>query len=118
VRTELNWSNYCTHLRMEGEQARHWCHAKSSAAGHEVLPMSSIKIFENRQVGSQWDAERQAWYFSIGDVVGVLTDSPNPRKYRRVLKTRLKKEGGDSATSVSKKPKNLNSPSIARLKHI
>jgi len=63
--------------------------------------MSSIKLFENKQVRSQWDGERQAWYFSIVDVVGVLTDSPNPRKYWSVLKTRLKKEGSELATNCS-----------------
>ena len=63
--------------------------------------MSSIKLFENKHVRSQWDAEREAWYFSIVDVVAVLTDSPNPRKYWSVLKTRLKKEGSQLATNRS-----------------
>lgn len=63
--------------------------------------MPSIKLFENRQVRSQWDASRQAWYFSVIDVIGVLTDSPNPRKYWSVLKTRLKKEGSELATNCS-----------------
>jgi hypothetical protein len=63
--------------------------------------MASIKIFENREVRSQWDAEHEAWYFSIVDVVGVLTDSPSPRKYWSVLKTRLKKEGSELATNCS-----------------
>jgi hypothetical protein len=63
--------------------------------------MPSIKLFENRQVRSQWDVTRQAWYFSVIDVVGVLTDSPNPRKYWSVLKTRLKKEGSELATNCS-----------------
>ena len=63
--------------------------------------MPSIKLFENRQVRSQWDATRQAWYFSVIDVIGVLTDSPNPRKYWSVLKTRLKKEGSELATNCS-----------------
>lgn len=63
--------------------------------------MSSIKLFENKHVRSQWDAEREAWYFSIVDVVAVLTDSPNPRKYWSVLKTRLKKEGSQLATNCS-----------------
>jgi hypothetical protein len=63
--------------------------------------MSSIKIFENRQVRSQWNAEHETWYFSVVDVVGVLTDSPNPRKYWSVLKTRLKKEGSELATNCS-----------------
>jgi hypothetical protein len=67
--------------------------------------MSSIKIFENRQVRSQWDAEHETWYFSVVDVVGVLTDSPNPRKYWSVLKTRLKKEGSELATNCSQQPR-------------
>ena len=63
--------------------------------------MSSIKLFENKQVRSQWDEERQTWFFSIVDIVGVLTDSPNPRTYWSVLKTRLKKEGSELATNCS-----------------
>lgn len=53
--------------------------------------MSTIKLFEAKQVRSLWDAEREAWFFSIVDVVAVLTESPNPRKYWSVLKIRLKK---------------------------
>ena len=63
--------------------------------------MSSIRLFENKQVRSQWDEERQVWFFSIVDVVGVLTDSPNPRTYWSVLKTRLKKEGSELTTNCS-----------------
>lgn len=63
--------------------------------------MSGIKLFENKQIRSQWDAEREAWYFSIIDVVAVLTESPAPRKYWSVLKTRLKKEGSQLATNCS-----------------
>ena len=63
--------------------------------------MSNIQLFENRQVRSHWDAEQEKWYFSIVDVVAILTDSPNPRKYWSVLKTRLKKEGSELATNCS-----------------
>ena len=63
--------------------------------------MSSIKLFENVQVRSQWDEDRQAWYFSVVDVIGLLTDSPNPRTYWSVLKTRLRKEGSELATNCS-----------------
>lgn len=63
--------------------------------------MSSIKLFETHHVRSEWDAERELWYFSIVDVVKVLTDSPNPRTYWSVLKTRLKKEGSELATKCS-----------------
>jgi len=63
--------------------------------------MASIKLFENKRVRSQWDTEREVWYFSIVDVIGVLAESPNPRKYWSVLKTRLKKEGRELATNCS-----------------
>ena len=62
---------------------------------------NKIQLFEKRQVRSIWDEETEEWYFSIVDVVGVLTDSPNPRKYWSVLKTRLKKEGSQLATNCS-----------------
>jgi DNA-damage-inducible protein D len=63
--------------------------------------MSNIKLFESRQIRSIWNEEDQKWYFSIVDVVGALTDSPNPRKYWSVLKTRLKKEGSQLTTDCS-----------------
>jgi hypothetical protein len=63
--------------------------------------MSPIKLFETRQVRSVWDAERELWFFSIVDVIAILTGSPAPRKYWSVLKTRLKKEGTELATNCS-----------------
>ena len=62
---------------------------------------SRIKLFETREVRSLWDAEQELWFFSIVDVVAVLTESPNARKYWSVLKTRLKKEGSELATNCS-----------------
>ena len=50
---------------------------------------------------SVWDAERELWFFSIVDVIAILTASPNPRKYWSVLKTRLKREGSELATNCS-----------------
>ena len=61
----------------------------------------SIKIFEERKVRSVWNETEEEWYFSVVDVVGILTDSPNPRKYWSVLKTRLKQEGNETATNCS-----------------
>jgi len=61
----------------------------------------AIQVFEQRSIRSLWDDEAEMWYFSIVDVVGVLTESPNPRKYWSVLKTRLKKEGSELATNCS-----------------
>ena len=55
----------------------------------------SIRLFEERKVRAIWDDEQEEWYFSIVDVISILTDSPNPRKYWSVLKTRLKREGSD-----------------------
>jgi hypothetical protein len=61
--------------------------------------MSSIKLFENKHVRSQWDAEREVWYFSIIDVVAVLTESADPAAYWRKLKQRLKAEGNETVTN-------------------
>ena len=60
-----------------------------------------IQIFEDKRIRTAWNEETEEWYFSVVDVVGVLTDSPNPRKYWSVLKTRLKKEGSELATNCS-----------------
>jgi hypothetical protein len=61
--------------------------------------MSPIKLFETRQVRSVWDAEREAWYFSIVDVVAVLTDSADAAAYWRKLKQRLKAEANETVTN-------------------
>ena len=62
---------------------------------------NDIKLFEGNQIRSSWDNEKEEWYFSIIDILGVLTESENPRKYWSVLKTRLKKEGNELATICS-----------------
>lgn len=61
----------------------------------------AIKVFEEKKVRTVWDDETEEWYFSVIDVIEVLTDSPNPRKYWSVLKVRLKKEGNETATNCS-----------------
>jgi hypothetical protein len=63
--------------------------------------LPDIKIFEEKKVRTLWDAEQEKWYLSIVDVIAVLTDSPNPRKYWSVLKTKLKAEGSQLATNCS-----------------
>jgi hypothetical protein len=63
--------------------------------------MSNIKVFENKQVRSHWDADQEKWFFSIVDIIGVLTNSPNPRNYWKVLKHRLAKEGNQSVTNCN-----------------
>ena len=62
---------------------------------------TAIQIFENKKVRTLWDEENEKWYFSIVDVIAVLTESPNPRKYWSVLKTRLKAEGSQLTTNCS-----------------
>ncbi len=61
----------------------------------------SIKIFEEKKVRTHWDEDEEKWYISIIDVVEILTESVNPRKYWSVLKGRLKKEGSQLATNCS-----------------
>lgn len=61
----------------------------------------AIQLFETTKVRTVWDSDEEKWYFSVVDVVGILTDSPEPRKYWSVLKTRLKQEGNESATNCS-----------------
>jgi hypothetical protein len=66
--------------------------------------MSSIKLFENRKVRSQYDADKEIWYFSIVDIVGILTDQPTverARNYWKVLKSRLIKEGNETVTKCN-----------------
>lgn len=63
-----------------------------------------IQLFEDKKIRTAWDQEKEEWYFSIVDVVGVLTDQPDTRhaaKYWSVLKTRLKQEGSELPTNCS-----------------
>ena len=61
---------------------------------------SGIKIFEERKVRTVWDEETEEWYFSIIDVVEVLTDSDRPRKYWNDLKRKLQKEGSELSEKI------------------
>jgi len=63
--------------------------------------MNGLILFEQKQVRRAWDESNQKWYFSIVDVIEILTDSPNPRKYWSVLKTRLKKDNSELTTICS-----------------
>ena len=63
---------------------------------HEIT-----KIFEEREIRSVWDDKAEKWYFSVVDVVAVLTGSANPRNYWKVLKSRLKREGNQSVTNCN-----------------
>ena len=69
-----------------------------------MYPEDKIQLFEDKRIRTAWDAEKEEWFFSIVDVVAVLTDQPDQRhaaKYWSVLKTRLKKEGSELTTKCS-----------------
>ena len=66
-----------------------------------MVKQNAIKVFEEKKVRTVWDSDNEEWYFSIVDVVAVLTDSPNPRNYWKVLKHRLVKEGNESVTNCN-----------------
>jgi hypothetical protein len=63
---------------------------------------NEIKIFEEKKVRTLWDAEQEKWYLSVVDVIAILTESPNPRNYWKVLKHRLVKEGNQSVTNCNR----------------
>ena len=56
---------------------------------------NSIILFNQKRIRRIWDEEKELWYFSIVDVVEILTESPRPRKYWNALKTKLRQEGGE-----------------------
>lgn len=62
----------------------------------------ALQLFEERKVRTVWDDQEEKWYFSVVDVVSVLTDSPNPQNYWKVLKHRLTKEGNKSVTNCNR----------------
>lgn len=67
--------------------------------------MTNIKLFQEKQVRSAWNEEEAQWYFSVVDVVGILTDQPTTeraRNYWKVLKIRLKKEGNETVTNCNR----------------
>ena len=62
--------------------------------------MSNIKLFEDKQVRTHWDAELEKWFFSVIDVIEILTGSPRPRKYWNALKTKLTAEGSELSSKL------------------
>ena len=61
---------------------------------------TAIKLFEEKEVRSIWDAEQEKWYISIVDVIEILTETDRPRKYWSDLKTKLKKEGSELSEKI------------------
>jgi len=67
--------------------------------------MSHIKLFESKKVRTHWDDKKETWYFSIVDIIGILTDQPSndrARNYWKVLKNRLLKEGNETVTNCNR----------------
>ena len=62
---------------------------------------NKIQLYENQPIRTVWDEDNEEWYFAIVDVIAVLTESPNPQTYWRVMKKRLKDEGNESVTSCN-----------------
>jgi len=62
---------------------------------------TAIKLFNEKHIRTQWDDDQEKWYFSIVDVVAVLTESKNANNYWKVLKNRLKKEGSQLVTNCN-----------------
>ena len=61
---------------------------------------NSIVLFNQKQVRRQWDEDQEFWYFSVVDVIGVLTDSQRPRKYWNDLKKKLYEEGSELSEKI------------------
>ena len=62
----------------------------------ELKNNNTIQLYEDKKIRTAWDEEQEEWYFAIVDVIAVLTDSPNPQTYWRVMKKRLKDEGNET----------------------
>lgn len=62
--------------------------------------LDAIKVLENKGVRTIWDEKQEKWYFSVIDVIEILTDSPRPRKYWNALKTKLKVEGSELSQNL------------------
>ena len=62
---------------------------------------NSIVLFNQKQIRRVWDEEKELWYFSVIDTIGVLSESQDPRNYWKVLKIRLKQEGNESVTKCN-----------------
>ena len=63
--------------------------------------MENLQLFEDRAIRTAWNEEEEEWYFSVVDVVGALTESPNPGNYWKVLKKRLRQEGNELVTNCN-----------------
>ena len=86
--------------RHRHEKFRVWAMATiGREKGYNMKKSKSIILFNQNQIRRHWDEENELWYFSIVDIIGILTESINPQAYWRKLKERLKKEGNETVTN-------------------
>ena len=67
-----------------------------------MTKQNAIKLFEEKKVRTVWDDETEEWYFSVVDVIEILTETPRPRKYWNALKTKLKAEGSELSQNMGR----------------
>lgn len=72
-----------------------------SKTDNNIDPQNKLQLFQDQKARTHWDEKEEKWYFSIVDVVGVLSESVNPNNYWKVLKSRLKKEGSQLVTDCN-----------------
>ena len=81
----------------------------------ELINTDAIQLFEDKKIRTAWDEEQEEWYFSIVDVISVLTGTENPRRYWSDLKRKLKKEGAVELYEKIVQLKMLSSGKIEKL---
>ena len=69
--------------------------------------MDKLKIFQNTHIRSHWDADSELWFFSVVDIIQILTDSDRPRKYWNDLKQKLNQEGSEVSEKIGQLKMNL-----------
>ena len=82
---------------------------------------TAIKLFEQKQVRTHWNEDEEKWYFSIIDIVGILSVQPNhqrARNYWKVLKTRLLKEGNETVTNCNRLKMHAKDDKMRSLKNV
>lgn len=86
-----------TYYFLYRNSGRCWIGAENQTSCEEGMENSQnkLKLFENKKVRYAWNAEEEEWYFSVVDIVEVLTESPHPRRYWSDLKTKLENEGSE-----------------------
>lgn len=86
-----------TYYFLYRNSGRCWIGAENQTSCEEGMENSQnkLKLFENKKVRYAWNAEEEEWYFSVVDIVEVLTESPHPRRYWSDLKTKLTNEGSE-----------------------